>query len=113
MCQHPGVSALHLTLLTTGALLVTLLGLGLSLQLGWRRDRARWPHHALFFAVCAGTGLALALALLGGGRWWALLPALILLLGMTRTRPGRPGHWRLALLCAVAYGLGAALAWTG
>lgn len=107
------MNALRLSLLTTGGLLLLLLGLGLSLQLGWRRDRARWPHHALFFAVCAGAVLSVALGALAGSRWWALLPALALLLGMTRTRPGRAGHWRLALVGAAAYGLGAALAWRG
>ena len=32
---------------------------------------------------------------------------LALLLGMSRTRPGRPGHWRLAVVISVLY-LGAA-----
>lgn len=102
-----GVGASHLALLVTAALLALLLGLGLSLQLGWRRDLARWPHHALFFAVCVGTALSAGLS----RRGWALLPALALLLLMPRTRPGRAGHWRLGLACAAVYGLGAWAAW--
>ncbi|AIZ45547.1 hypothetical protein QR90_11330 [Deinococcus radiopugnans] len=105
------MSVQHLALLLTGALLAALSGLGLSLQLGWRRDAARWPHHALFFIVCAGVLLCGALLGWRGGRWWALLPALALLLWMPRTRPGRADHWRLALGCALAYGLGAWAAW--
>ncbi|WP_291426018.1 hypothetical protein [Deinococcus sp.] len=101
----------HAAVGVTAALLAALLLLGLSLQLGWRKDQARWPHHALFFAVCVGTLAAVVLTLLVGGRWWALLPALALLLGMTRTRPGRAGHWQLALACAAAYVVGAWGAW--
>lgn len=105
------MNILHAVLLGTGALLLLLLALGLSLQMGWRRDQTRWPHHALFFAVSAGTFLALVLAWRAGEKWWALLPALLLLLGMTRTKAGRRHHWQLALGCAVAYGLGTGLAW--
>ncbi|GGM04484.1 hypothetical protein [Deinococcus aerophilus] len=105
------MGAHHLSLLLTGALLGLLCLLGLSLQLGWRAGASRAPHHALFFGVCVGTLVALALSGWAGGRWWALLPALGLLLLMPRTRPGRAGHWRLALWCALAYGLGAWAAW--
>lgn len=105
------MSFLHPALLLTGALLAALSALGLSLQLGWRRNAPRRPHHLLFFAVCAGLVVCLALALAAGERWWALLPALTLLLLMPRTRPGRAGHWRLALTCALVYGLGAWAAW--
>ncbi|MFC4455540.1 hypothetical protein [Deinococcus sonorensis] len=98
----------HLALGLTLLLLATLLLLGLSLQLGWRRDQARWPHHALYFAVCAGTVLTGLLALLGHQRWWPYPPLLLLLLGMARTRPGRAGHWRLAGLIALLY-VGAAV----
>ena len=101
--------ALGVTVLlwVTGALLALLMGLGLSLQLGYGRGRARWPHHALFFAVCAGVLVSGVLAALAGRRWWALLPALGLLLAMPRPRPGSPAHWRLALACAVAFVVGA------
>jgi hypothetical protein len=105
------VSAYHLCVLLTGSLLALLSVLGLSLQLGWRAGASRAPHHALFFVVCAGTLLAVALGVRSGGRGWALLPALALLLLMPRTRPGRAGHWRLALACALAYTLGAWAAW--
>lgn len=102
----------HLALLVTAALLLALMTLGLSLQLGARRA-ARWPHHALFLAVSAGTGLAGTLSVRAGQAGWALLPALLLLLSMPRTRPGHAGHWQRALLCAGAYLGGAALAWGG
>ncbi len=105
------MSAYHLCVLLTGGLLGLLSVLGLSLQLGWRAGASRAPHHALFFAVCAGTLLAVALSVHAGERGWALLPALALLLLMPRTRPGRAGHWRLALGCAFAYALGAWAAW--
>ena len=98
----------HLALLLSAGLLALLLGLGLSLQLGWRRDLARWPHHALFFAVCAGV---LVCGVLAGWRGLWLLPALGLLLTMPRTTPGRANHWQRALLCAAAFGLGAWGAW--
>lgn len=98
----------HLALLLSAGLLTLLLLLGLSLQLGWRRDLARWPHHALFFAVCAGVLVA---GLLAGLRGLWLLPALALLLTMPRTKPGRADHWQRALLCAAAFGLGVWGAW--
>lgn len=103
----------HLALLVTAALLLALLLLGLSLQLGWRRDSpdyrlARWPHHALFFAVCLGVGLS---GVLAGTRGLWLLPALALLLSMPRTKPGRAGHWQRALACALAFGAGLWGAW--
>ncbi|AAF10845.1 hypothetical protein [Deinococcus radiodurans] len=98
----------HLALLLSAGLLALLLLLGLSLQLGWRRDLARWPHHALFFAVCAGVLVA---GLLAGLRGLWLLPALALLLTMPRTKPGRANHWQRALLCAAAFGLGVWGAW--
>jgi len=71
----------------------------------------RWPHHALFFAVCAGVVLSGGLAIWAGSRGWALLPALTLLLLMPRTRPGRAAHWRLALACALAFAGGLWAAW--
>ena len=98
----------HLALGLTAGLLLALLGLGLSLQVGWRRDAARWPHHALFFAVCAGV---LVSGVLAGRRGLWLFPALALLLSMTRTQPGRANHWQRALACALAFGVGAWGAW--
>ncbi len=106
-----GVEAHRLALLLTAALLTALLALGLSLQLGLRRAIPRVTHHALFFAVCVAVGLAAFLSLRAGARGWALLPALGLLLLMPRTRPGRADHWRLALACAAAFGLGLWGAW--
>ncbi len=97
----------ELTLWLTGTLLAALMLLGLSLQLGWRRQVTRWLHHALFFAVCAGLLLTLLLAWPSGRRWWALLPALVLLLTMPATKPGRADHWQRALACAVALAVGA------
>ncbi|MFC4639636.1 hypothetical protein [Deinococcus hohokamensis] len=110
------MGAAHLSLGLTAALLLALLVLGVSLQLGWTHGRqgralARWPHHALFFLVVLGTAVSALLAARAGDRAWALLPALGLLLAMPRTRPGQAGHWRLALGCALAYGLGAWAAW--
>lgn len=101
----------HLALLITATLLSALLALGLSLHLGWRRDAARWPHHALFFLTCAGTLISLGLAWRAGAAAWALLPALALLLSMPRTRPGRADHWQRALLSAAAFTAGALTAW--
>ncbi|MDB5045504.1 MAG: hypothetical protein JWQ08_1554 [Deinococcus sp.] len=101
----------HLALLVTALLLAVLLMLGLSLQLGLRKTTVRWPHHALFFAVCAGVVVSGGLALWEGSRGWALLPALALLLLMPRTRPGKAAHWRLALACAVAFVGGMWAAW--
>lgn len=101
------MSAATLALCVTGALLALLMGLGLSLQLGYGRGRARWPHHALYFAVCAGVLGSGVLAALAGRRWWSLVPALGLLLAMPRPRPGSPAHWRLALACAAAFLAGA------
>ncbi|ACO45650.1 hypothetical protein DEDE109153_05270 [Deinococcus deserti] len=105
------MTAAQLSLITTGALLGGLLLLGLSLQLGWRRNQARWPHHALFFAVCLGTGCSLMLTIHAGLQGWALAPALILLLTMPRTRPGSASHWQRAVLVALAYTVGAWISW--
>jgi len=102
-----GMPAHRLALLVTAALLAALLTLGLGLQRRWWRG-ARWPHHALFFLVVTGVAFAV---LIGGWAGTALLPALILLLLMPRTRPGQANHWQLALACALAYVLGAWVAW--
>ena len=98
----------HLTVSLTLLLLTLLLLLGLSLQLGFRRSAARWPHHALYFLVTAGTLLSAVLAALAGRLWWPAVALVALLLGMSRTRPGRAAHWRLAVVVAFAWA-GAAL----
>ncbi|WP_373295835.1 hypothetical protein [Deinococcus piscis] len=100
----------HLTLLLSAALLLVLLTLGLGLQLR-RFAVARAWHHRLYFAVVAGVVLSSLLAWRAGAPWLWLLPALVLLLLMPLTRPGRAGHWRLALACALAFGLGLWGAW--
>ncbi|MDO4264641.1 MAG: hypothetical protein Q4C67_10635 [Deinococcus sp.] len=100
----------HLALLLTAALLLALLGLGLGLQLR-RFAVARAWHHRLYFAVVVGVALSGLLAWRAGDAWLWLLPALSLLLLMPLTKPGRGGHWRLALACALAFGLGLWRAW--
>ncbi|MCY1702562.1 hypothetical protein [Deinococcus sp. SL84] len=100
----------HLALLLTAALLLALLTLGLGLQLR-RFAVARAWHHRLYFAVVAGVALSAALAWRAGAAYLWLLPALALLLLMPLTRPGRAGHWRLALACALAFGAGMWGAW--
>lgn len=96
----------QVALTNTAALLAGLMLLGLSLQLGWRKDQARWPHHALFFAVTVS--LMVTIFLLWKARIppWPLLPALLLLLSMPRTKPGRPNHWQRALFVSLTFVLG-------
>lgn len=94
-----------LALLVTGLLLLALLTLGLGLQLGRWRTAKLW-HHALYLAVLLGTVAALALAWQLGAAWAWLVPALVLLGLMPLTKAGRADHWRLALACALAYGVG-------
>lgn len=101
----------HIALITTAVLLCGLLLLGLSLQMGWRRDQTRWPHHALFFLVCVALLFTVLLTGRAGERWWALLPALLLLLSMPRTRPGRANHWQRAALVALTFMLGYWWSW--
>lgn len=98
-------------LLLTGALLAALLSLGLSLQRRWWAGVGGAPHHVLFFLVCAGVTISAGLAWRAGAAAWALLPALILLLSMPSTRPGRADHWQRALACAAAFLTGALIAW--
>lgn len=61
--------------------------------------------------MCVGVAASMLLAGLAHARAWALLPALALLMTMPCTRPGRSDHWQRALLCALAFGLGAWGAW--
>ena len=98
----------HTVSAATLLLLAVLMLLGLNLQLGWRRSAARWPHHALYFLVTVGTLGAAVLAALAHRPWWPAALLTLLLLGMSRTRPGRPAHWRLALVVGVGWA-GAAL----
>ena len=110
----PGVASLalyHGLVVGSLSLLGLLMLLGLGLQLGWRRTSARWPHHALYFAVTVGTLAAGLLAVWSGRVWWPYLPLLGLLLGMSRTRAGKPGHWQLAVAVALAWVGSAALCW--
>ncbi|GGR02108.1 hypothetical protein [Deinococcus ruber] len=101
----------HLVSATTLLLLVALLLLGLSLQLGWRRSAVRWPHHALYFLVTAGTLITAVLAALAGKPWWPAALLVLLLLAMSRTRPGRPAHWRLALVVGLGWAGAALFCW--
>lgn len=103
----PAPLPLRLTLAVTLLLFAGLYALGLALQLGASRHRARWPHHALFFLVSLGTALTGALAWGAGRPWWPLGVGLGLLLAMPATRPGRPGHALLASGCGLALGLAA------
>lgn len=107
MTPAPLPLGLRLTLGVTLLLFAGLYALGLALQLGVSRYRARWPHHALFFLVSASTALTGALVWWSGRPWWPLALALGLLLAMPATRPGRPGHALLASGCGLALGLAA------
>ena len=108
-------------LAVTLLLLVTLMALGLNLQLsgqhlsnqraGRRRGPSRKIHHVLYFLITLGTLVSGILALLGHLVWWPFVPLLVLLLGMSCTRPGTSAHWRLALLISVTYSGVAAWLW--
>lgn len=87
------------------ALLASLLALGTRLQV--RRQgagRGKWLHHLLFFAVTALQLLLSALQWRRGQPFGALLLGAALLLAMPLTCAGRPAHWRLALVAALACG---------
>ncbi len=103
-------------LAVTLLLLVTLMALGLNLQLsgqqaGRRRGPSRKIHHVLYFLITLGTLVSGILALFGHLVWWPFVPLLVLLLGMSCTRPGTSAHWRLALLISVTYSGVAAWLW--
>ena len=98
----------RLALSSTLLLLAVLMTLGLNLQLGRRPLCARRAHHLLYFLICMGTLTTGTLAGLDGRVRWPFLALFALLLGMSRTRPGRPAHWRLAGLISLLY---AAVAW--
>lgn len=107
------MTAFHTALTGTLLLLAALMALGLSRQLRRQLSRqsgpaagpraARWPHHALYFLVTAGTVLVGVLAVTSHRPWWPALGLTALLLGMSRTRPGHSAHWRLAALIAALY----------
>ena len=97
-------------------LLLVLMMLGLNLQLSpqgtaRRRGPPRRMHHVLYFLVTLGTLAGGLLALFCHLVWWPFVSLLALLLGMSRTRPGTPAHWRLALLISVVYGVVAGWLW--
>ncbi len=117
------LAVFHAVLLCGAAALLSLLGLGLSLQLG-KTGRAGGStvassrpayrhrhHHRLFFAVSAlgwlGSGLGLWLGQRAGG----LVAVSLLLLLMPLTRPGQAAHWQLACLTSAAAFLAAWWAW--
>ena len=94
-------------LIVTALLLAGLLLLGLSLQLGWRRNQARWSHHALYFAVILGLIITIFLFWRTDRDAWPFVPTLLLLLSMPFTRPGKANHWQRALLVALTFMAGA------
>lgn len=100
------MTAVQVALTITATLLTGLMLLGLSLQLGWRKDQNRWPHHALYFAVTVSLAGTIFLLWRAGKPAWPLLPALLLLLSMPRTSPGQANHWRRALLVSLTFALG-------
>ena len=95
-----------MALTVTALLLVGLMFLGLSLQLGWRKDQTRWPHHALYFAVTVSLAVTLLLMWQSGFSPWPLVPALLLLLSMPLTKPGKTNHWQRAVLVTLAFLIG-------
>lgn len=97
------MTVFHAAVSGTLVVLALLMTLGFSLQRRWWAGVGRWPHHALYLLTCLGTLACAALAGGAGRAWWPFVTLLALLLGMSRTRPGRPGHWRLAVLVAAAW----------
>jgi dolichyl-phosphate-mannose--protein O-mannosyl transferase len=79
--------------------------LGLLVQFGVVDTKPfRWLHHALFFAVFASAGLAVAWGFWVGEPYrWALLPALVLFAVLPRVRAGTTGHAGLASAALILY----------
>ena len=78
------------------------LGAGLQLRL-WSLHRAKWVHHALYFAVCV-TALLAAYALYTlERRWWFSLVTLACLMYLPRARGGSRLHRSLTLTGLLAY----------
>ena len=78
------------------------LGLGLQWRL-WSLHRAKWVHHALYFAVCVTTLLAAYALYALERRWWGLLIALACLAWLPRARGGSGLHRGLTLTGLLAY----------
>jgi hypothetical protein len=80
------------------ALYLANLALGVSVQLRWvSTKRARWLHHALYFAVFVGA-IAAAVALFAvGGRWWGFLLTLAALAVLPSFRGGTRIHMALTI----------------
>ncbi|WP_424949901.1 hypothetical protein [Deinococcus sp.] len=97
------VAGFRLALGLTLALLLLLTLLGLYRQRGGRRGPPRAAHHVLYALTCLGTLATGVVAQASGRPWWPFTALLALLLGVSRTRPGRPAHWRLASLIAALY----------
>ena len=78
------------------------LGAGLQLQ-WWSLHRAKWVHHALYFAVCVTTlGSGYALFNLER-RWWILLVTLGCLAYLPKARGGTGLHRSLTVTGLLAY----------
>ncbi len=78
------------------------LGLGLQYRL-WSLHRAKWVHHALYFAVCLTTLLAVYALFTLERRWWVLLVTLGCLTWLPRARGGSGLHRGLTLTGLLAY----------
>lgn len=78
------------------------LGVGLQFQ-WWSLHRAKWVHHALYFAVCVTTLLSLYALFNLERRWWVLLVTLGCLAYLPRARGGSRLHRSLTLTGLLAY----------
>lgn len=78
------------------------LGVGLQLRL-WSLHRAKWVHHALYFAVCVMTLLSGYALLSLERRWWVLLVTVCCLAWLPKARGGSGLHRSLTLTGLLAY----------
>ncbi len=78
------------------------LGLGLQWRL-WSLHRAKWVHHALYFAVCVTALLAGYALVILERRWWMLLVTVACLAWLPRARGGTRLHRSLTLTGLLAY----------
>jgi hypothetical protein len=102
---YPEAVRLEVWLPVLGAVLYgvnVLLGVGLQLH-WWTLGRAKWVHHALYFAVFVVAGLSTLALLLAVGRWWGLLPTLLCLSYLPRAKGGTRLHMTLTLLGVLGY----------